>query len=269
LEKRSTLRIREVVLIRPSILALTVLLASGLGAQQAEVTGARFLESRTGLEALLEELRQTAGSNAYSSSLRERAREEAAVIERRLREGDFGLNDRIYLEVSVQGQPWFADTLRVLPGPAVRIAEIGAVELGGVLRSELEEHMLTELSRYLREPRVDAAESFIRVTVLGAVTTQGERHLPAETTLGESLTLAGLGASSDVEGVTISRGGEVLWDEDAVMEAVRQGRTLDQLSLQAGDEILIPEQEEGGRWLSAIQIGIGLISAISFILWRF
>lgn len=267
--QRSTLRTREVVLIRPGILALTFVLASGLGAQQPNVASARFLESRPELESLLEGLRQTAASTAYSSTLRQRAREEAAVIERRLRDGDFGVNDRIYLEVSVQGQPWFADTLRVTPGPAVRVGEIGEVELGGVLRSELQEHMLAELSRYLREPRVNAAESFIRVTVLGAVTTQGERHLPAETSLGEALTLAGLGGNSDVEGVTISRGGEVLWDEDAVLGAVRDGRTLDQMSLQAGDEIMVPELEERGRWLSVIQIGIGLISAVSFILWRF
>lgn len=256
-------------MIRFSTLALVLLLAGGLEAQQADLLDARFLETRAELQALLEELRQTSESTAYSSTLRRRAREEASVIERRLAEGDFGVNDRIYLEVSVMGQPWFADTLRVFTGPAVRFPEIGAVELTGVLRSELQGHIRTQLGQYLREPSVDAAESFIRMTFIGAVGVQGERHIPAGTSLGEALTLAGLGATSDLEGVTISRGGNVLWSEEAVMDAVRRGRTLDQMSLQAGDEISIPAQNESSRWLSVLQVGIGIVSAISLIIWRF
>ncbi|MDT8340079.1 MAG: hypothetical protein RQ751_01085 [Longimicrobiales bacterium] len=247
------------------LLALTLLLAPGLGAQQRDLADTRFLETRAELEALLGELRETAASTAYSAALRRRARDEANVIERRLQEGDFGVNDRIFLAVSVQGQPWFADTLRVFAGPAVRFVDLGDISLHGVLRSELGDHMATSLGRFLREPRVLEAESFVRLTFLGAVGGQGERHLPAASTLGEVLTQAGLGATSDFEGVTISRGGELLWSQDAVMEAVRRGRTLDQMSLQAGDEILIPAQQPPNRTLTLLQIGLGLLTSVVLI----
>ncbi|HSG49257.1 MAG TPA: hypothetical protein VLA43_15660 [Longimicrobiales bacterium] len=254
---------------RRFVLVLTLFLASGLSAQRPELVDTRFLESRAELESLLEELRLTAESTAYSSTLRRRARDEAEVIERRLQEGDYGVNDRIYLAVSVQGQRWFADTLRVFAGPAVRFPELGTVDLNGVLRSELADHMTVELSRYLREPRIDAAESFIRLTILGAVGGQGERYIPAEATLGTALTQSGLGATSNFEGTTIARGGETLWDQEAVADAIRRGRTLDQMSLQAGDEIQIPAQQSATRWLTWLQVGIGLATAVSVILWRF
>jgi len=251
------------------LLPLALCLATGVGAQQADLVDPRFLETREELQALLQELQQTAASTAYSSALRRRARDEAEIIERRLREGDFGVNDRIYLAVSVQGQAWFADTVRVEAGPVARLPEVGAVELGGILRSELREHMRAQLSRFLRDPQVDLAESFVRLTILGAVGGQGERYVPAQTTLGQALTQTGLATSSDLEGTTISRNGQILWNMEAGADAIRQGRTLDQMSLQAGDEIQIPARPTGNQWISWIQVGLGIVTAVTLIIWRF
>lgn len=250
------------------ISALFLLLtASALAGQQRPMTDAqRILESRAELEALLEELQQTAASTAYSETLRRRARDEARLIEQRLQTGDFRNGDRIYLSVSQGGQAWFADSLMVEPGPSVYIDPIGDVDLRGVLRSELEGHLLAELRRYLRDPTIREASPTIRLTITGGATQQGEIYFPAVALIGSAISQAGLPPSADVESIAIYRGGEVLWDEEAVALARQEGRTLDQLSLQAGDEIRIPVRTPGSNWVTYLQVGLGLITAVSIII---
>jgi protein involved in polysaccharide export with SLBB domain len=250
-------------------LLLVALLALPSAAQQGDLASTRVLESRAELEALLEELQATAESTAYSSSLRRRARDEARIVEERLRDGDFRVGDRVYLQVTLQGQPWMADTVRVVQGPSVFLPEIGEIELGGVLRSELSDHMRTALGRFLIDPRVEQASSFVRMGFTGAVMQQGELYVPAEALVGEALSAAGVAAGANLEEVTIRRSGEVLWDETAVAEARRQGRTLDQMNLRAGDEFDIPAQTAGAGWATVLQIGVGLLGTIGILLTAF
>lgn len=249
-----------------SILALVFSLTAPLEAQQTDLAATGVLETREELRALLAELEATASSTAYSSSLRDRARTEAELIAERLQRGDFRVGDRVFLLVSIQGQPLISDTLRVVQGPSVFLGEIGEIGLGGVLRSELRGHMADELSRYLRDPRIDQANTFIRLSFVGAVTQQGELYLPAEALMGEALNEAGVGSGGDLEEVTISRGGTILWDAEAVRMARREGRTLDQMSLQAGDEIQVPEAGGSGGWITIVQVAGGIIGSIGLLL---
>ncbi len=255
------------------ILAAALLGASGLGAQQttappgANLSDAqRMLETRADLEALLDELRSTAASTAYSESLRARARDEASLIEARLLEGDFRTGDRIFLSVALQGETWLADTLEVDPGPSVYVDPIGGVSLEGLLRSELRGHLQSELERFLRDPVIRAADPTIRLAFVG-VTEQGEVYLPAIARIGTAI--SGQAPTADFEGIEIYRMGELLWDAEAVAQARQQGRTLDQMSLQAGDEIRIPQRAEPRDWVTWLQVGIGLVTTLSIILWRF
>lgn len=223
------------------------------------------LETRAELEELLGRLTATAESSAYSSSLRERARDEARLIEERLRDGDFRVGDRIYLQVTFQGREFLSDTLRVVQGPSVYVGEIGEVELDGVLRSELPDHLDDYLARFVRDPSLDQVSTFVRLSFVGAVAEQGERYLPAESLIGEALNVGGVGADADLEGVTVQRGGEILWDEEAVRLARREGRTLDQMSLQAGDEIQVPAQATGTSWLTVAQVAAGIVGSLGLL----
>lgn len=239
------------------------LTATGVSARQGATGTSGILETRAELEALLEDLRSTATSTAYSSSLRRRARDQAAIIERRLREGDFGTNDRIFASISVQGQVWFQDTLRVRRGTSIQFPEIGAIDLAGVLRSELAEHLRAELSTYIRDPRVDQVSTFIRLQVSGAVALQGERYLAADLNFGEALAQAGLGPTADPDAVEVLRGEETLMDSDAVAEARQEGLTLDQMSLQAGDEIRIaPRDPPTQVWGTVLRWGAIVASSL-------
>lgn len=230
---------------------------------EGPLLNSRLLAGRAELEEQLEELRALASSSAYSSVLRERADEEAVLVARRLADGDFRAGDRIVL--TVPGEGLVADTLLVVAGPAVVFPEIGAIELAGVLRSELRPYLTRELGTFIRDPDVRQADVLVGVEFVGAVTSQGVHYVPAEAPLGDALRVPGLTGDADLEEVEIRRGGVVIWDKESVREAVQEFRTLDQLSLQAGDEVRVPSARRN-TWITWITVTASVIASITIIL---
>lgn len=199
--------------------------------------------TRSDLEALVDRYEISAASTGYSSELRQRARAEADLVRRRLAEGDFQVGDRIVL--FVQGEQRWSDTLMVEPGRAVSLQEIGAISLQGILRSELEPHLHAELSRHVRDPVV-RAESLIRLAVIGEVGRPGFTVLPASMLFEDALmAVGGPTRNADLDRLRIERSDRILWEKDELRDALVEGRTLDQLSLRAGDRIVIPAERRG------------------------
>jgi protein involved in polysaccharide export with SLBB domain len=199
---------------------------------------------RAELENLLTQYDIAAESDAYAGSTRARARRDAELIRDRLANGDFRLGDRIYLEV--EGEEDVPDSLTIEPGPKITLPRMGAISLAGVLRSELEAHLTKELGRYINNPRVRAT-SLIRLSFQGAVGSVGFYTVPADMLLTEALMQAGgPGATADLENMRIERSGLVLWEGDELEEVLAEGRTLDQLNLRAGDQIVLPAMPVGG-----------------------
>lgn len=257
------------------LLLLGLSMAPGLVAQEPNffVSSGREM-SRADLEASLRALEEAAAGDEYGSALRARARAEAEVLRRRLAEGDFRVGDRI--QVQVAGENWNASspgavqntvqvptpgapgvpsgrgsvgaTFTVQTGPAVKLPDMPAISLAGVLRSELEEHLTEEISRYIRMPEVQA-ESLIRVSVFGSVGSPGFFYPGAEQNIGDVIMLAG-GPASDAnyERIIVRRGQELLWDADPLQKAMAEGRTLDQLNFMAGDIIEVPQRAVGSVW---------------------
>ncbi len=211
-------------------------------------------------------------STAYSDALREQARAESELVRARLENGDFRVGDRISL--IVESEPTMTDTFVVAANTELRLPVIGAISLQGVLRSELTDHLTRELGRYIREPSVQAMP-LLRVGVIGTVGQQGFHMFPAPMLLSDALMSVGaLGANVNLEGIEIKRSGTVIWKGEAVRRALQEGRTLDQLSLQAGDEIEVGQRRNFGigsigqsaRALRWMVIGIpSLILAIARI----
>lgn len=226
------------------VLAVFLLVPAGAMAQAVldmDVRGAEL--GRDELTLLLERLEEAAAAPGYSSDLRGQAGREASYVRQRLENGDFRVGDRVVL--GVQGEPQLTDTLTVSSGRTIDLAQIGPVPLDGVLRSELEDHLRDVLSEYLREPEV-RAHSLIRIGVLGAVDAPGFYTLPASTLLEEALMSAGGPAGrADIDNVRVRRGQDVVWEGEMLQRAMIEGRTLDQLSLQAGDRIMVPERRPG------------------------
>lgn len=222
------------------------------------------VRTRAELEELLDAYQRVLESPAYSNSVKESTRVKAERIRERLEFGDFALGDRIAL--SVLGEPELPDTVTVQAGPRIVLPPFGDIPLGGVLRSEVEAHLTEALGQYIRDPDV-TARALMRLSVQGAVGAPGFYVVPAEMLLSEVIMVAGgPGQGTDLDGIEIERGEEVVLGDEAAREAIRQGMSLDQLNLQAGDEVVVPE-DSGGIWGRLGLIG-GAVSTAAFILFR-
>lgn len=220
-------------------LALSV---PALSAGQAPLTPIRLDIERAELTRLLAQYDALAGSIAYSEVLREEVRAQADIIRERLRTGDFRAGDQIALFVEgEQAVQW--DTLTVEAGPQIDVPAWGPITLDGVLRSELESHLSTEIGRFIQTPRVQA-RAFIRLAVMG-VGQPGFYTIPADVRLSDVVMLAGGPSGSDPGRIRIERGRDVLWSVEELLAPVADGRTLDDLALQAGDRIILPEGSAG------------------------
>lgn len=249
------MRFRSLTAAMIAAMALTLLGAPGSrAAAQSGAPDPRSLQlTREQLEQTLAEYERAATSPGYSSSLREQAEQEAALIRQRLEQGDFQVGDRIVL--IVRGEQRLSDTLTVEPGPRVTPADIDPIPLAGVLRSELQPYLQEVIARYVRDPIVEA-RSLIRLGVMGQVGRQGFYVLPASMLLENAIMAAGGPApNADLDELRIERGPDVVWEGAALADALVQGRTLDQLSLRAGDRIIVPE--EGG-----FLAGLGVLRTI-------
>jgi len=204
-------------------------------------------------------VRQAEATRAQLESLyaglspKERVYAEAVALKERLDEGDFQAGDRIILVV--RGDTALSDTFAVNANRGIELPNIGPVPLQGVLRSELQAHLEEVLSHYLKSPEITAT-SLIRIGVIGQVGRPGFLYLPATTVLADAFTAAGgLTPTSNLKKVQITRNGQVLVEAQAVQNALANGRSLDQMNMQSGDEILVGEKTSGGLARGIILIG--------------
>lgn len=215
--------------------------ASGQAILEMDVRGTEL--TRQELTHLLERLEEAASAPGYSRELRSQAAREAAYVRDRLQNGDFRVGDRVVLTVA--GEPQLSDTFTVTGNQTLDLPQIGPIPLDGVLRSELESHLRDALGEYLRDPDI-RAHALIRIAVLGAVGSPGFYTLPASALLEEALMAAGgPGAGSDIDNLHVRRGESIVWEGDLLQRAMVEGRTLDQLSLRAGDRIVMPQRRPG------------------------
>jgi polysaccharide export outer membrane protein len=225
-----------------SVFAAAVLAASGTLEAQEVGTGmdpGRIQVTRADLHTMLERLDQAASSRTYSKPVRDKASAEAAMIRERLVQGDFQVGDRIALVV--EGEPTLSDTFSVLEPRVLRLPVVGDVPMTGVLRSELETHIQAYLAKFMREPVV-RARSLIRLALLGEVTKPGFYVMPTDIVLSDALMLAGgPTGSAKMKKVRIERDGDAIWHDEALQQALAEGRTLDQLNLRAGDQVVMPK----------------------------
>jgi hypothetical protein len=71
--------------------------------------------------------------------------------------------------------------------------------------------------------------------------------------------------TSNLDGMRIERGVEVMMEGDDVQEALRRGFSLDQLNMQAGDQLLLPQSSPGG-FLTNIGVIVGLVASVTLII---
>ena len=213
------------------------------------------MATRADLTALADRLERGSGEE----------RTQAAVVRGRLREGDFRPGDRISLVI--EGNVTLADSaVAVSSGPKITLPDIGDIPLAGVLRSELQNHMKTQLARFVRDARVRATP-LVRVSMLGPVARPGFYFMPADIPISEAVMRAGGPAgTADLSRSVIRRGTDELYDSRNTQTAINEGLTLDQLSLRSGDEIVVGTQSTK-NWqsvASVISVVTSIVIAISY-----
>lgn len=217
--------------------------------------------TRPELQQMLERFEQTASEHAYSASLRQQAAEDAAMIRQRLQEGDLRAGDRVALVV--ERFPELTDTFNIGAGRAIVLPEIGEISLIGVLRSELQPYLTERLSRFINDPVVHA-RSLVRLEIIGAVVRPGFYTVPSDVLVGDALMVAGGPlAAAQLDRITIQRGNEEIWSGERMREAIIEGRTLDQLSIRAGDGIHVPQRSSR---LETLRNGAFIITGIASLI---
>ncbi len=249
--------------------AATVLTASVLRDAPAQVSAADSLIAMLGatqrsgvtraeLEASLVEMDKIVRSEGYSGALKDIKRAEAALIRQRLAEGDIRPGDVI--RMGVPNDASLTGSFVVTPNRTIVVPSLGAIPMDGILRSEVEPHLLKHISRFLRDPVV-LAEAQISIAIFGGINKEGFFVVPASAQLTEVLMQAGGGpkGSAKLDKSSIQRAGKEIVSSAAFSLALREGRTLDQLNIQAGDEIRVGDS----RNRSTVTRGFAFVTGIA------
>lgn len=238
-------------------MGLMLALASAAEAQIVRQPSA--MTSRAEIEAAVARADSIIASPGYSSRIKDARRREAALLRTRLAEGDLGPGDQVIL--TVENEKDLTGTFVVSPARTITLPTIGDISFKGVLRSEVEAYLTTELGKYLREPRVHA-QTTLRLSVLGAVGRPGFYQVASGLMLADAIMASG-GPATGIDPATtrIERQGTELLSKESVAAALQQGRTLDQLGLRAGDEILVGGERTSRPKSSFGSVALPLLTA--------
>ena len=89
--------------------------------------------------------------------------------------------------------------------------------------------------------------------------------MPANMLLGEALMAAGgPNANAVLDDLHIDRGSQRFLEGEAVQEAMQNGLTLDQLNLQAGDQIVLPERSNSAVWKNVLTV-LTAVGSLGFL----
>ena len=265
----------------PVTLALGVLALCGLTRSEAQTASPaaaahRLTQRRADLEERLRRLVGMAATGRYENGVSAAVvRAETTYIQRRLREGDFRVGDRVLLAVEDPEPPLtgaatpvvksseqqLSDTFTVGSLQELTLPVVGVVSLRGVLRTELEPRLTVEIARYIRDPVVHA-RALVGLALSGELARPGYYSVPADAVIPAVLMAAG-GTTHETKlnKLKIQRNGQTIWEGDAPRRAIAAGSTVDDLELQPGDAIVVPRSGSiGGLYgpaqLVAVLLGI-------------
>lgn len=222
----------------------------------ARTSGPR-MATRPELTALLDSL-QNAYSMIRDNEQRGTVMTSIATIGRRLREGDVHPGDVVSLRVTNETR-WTTD-FTVTPTRTIELESIDPIDLSSVLHVEVEETIARHLARYLREPRIQV-DVLKRIGVTGFVQNPGFYTITGTSLVSDAIMLAGgPGAGGNVSKIQFRRLGTRL---DIGEQVVWQSMSLDDLGVQSGDEMYVPQA--GSSFGRALLVGLGILATVTFI----
>lgn len=238
-------------------LAFVAALAAGIVCPSAEgQSGYAFPRRTFETRAEIEERVRTAETASNKN--------EADRLRFRLAHGDFNAGDRIFVTFQ-QGAAMLSDTMTVQSAKRLILPQMGEFNLDGVLRSELADKLRAHLANYLKDPVVKAVP-LVRLGLVGQVNRPGYYYTTTDIPLNDVLMQAGGPThNADLGKVKVRRVGGVMFDEASTAIAFRDGMSVDNLSMQSGDEIEIGQRRRTNWGMiiplatSAVSIGLALV----------
>ncbi len=215
-------------------------------------------------------LEQQVASGAVRGKKAERARASLTSIKERLTSGDFQVGDRFVITVRMDSVR--ADTASVRDSLRVSLLNLPDLSLAGTLRSELNDRVNSHVARYVRNAEVRTSV-LTRIAIFGAVARPGFYYASPDRPVSELVMIAGGPApQANLEQFEIVRGRRTLLSSKNSREAIKAGRTLEQLDVQSGDEVRIA-QKRRINWQIIIQllfISTSLFfAAFNFLQWYY
>ena len=213
----------------------------------------------------------------YAASLEQRAKAEkdptrraellriAAVVRARLTQGDFLPGHRILLFVG--GDSALVDTFTVRSDQKLQLPDLPDISLAGVLDSELQGYLKTQLAQYIRDPDV-RAQALLRVSVSGDVGSPGFYSVRTDTPVSDVImTAGGPSGSADMSKVVLRRGKDVVVKKDGIQEAFRSEMTMTDIGARPGDELYVPAKPQGSNWQKFAAVTASITGIAWAIMW--
>ena len=183
----------------------------------------------------------------------------AAAIRQRLHDGDFQVGDRIL--VVMISDALHRDTVVVRSGRTLELPGMVVVPVAGVLRSELQERVSSEVLKYVKAQRIEVTP-LMRVGVLGAVARPGYFAFASDVALSDVIMGAGgPTVTADLGKTTVRRHNQVFRTANETSKAITSGMTLDQFGLSAGDEVVVGQRRDLGPG-----VVLGMLGAFASVL---
>ena len=244
------------------------MLAAVLVLTPALVTGAQSPMGETRRQATRAEIElavkasDAAALQAPDEKTRMKHRADAAALRARLTNGDFAPGDRIMLEVV--GDTVLTDTFTVRGDRILPLANVAEVSLQGVLDSELEAWLTRELLKYIRQVTLTATP-LVRLSLIG-FQQSNFYTLPVDRAITDVISAAGGWAPQVAwEKTVVRRAGTVVLDAKATGDAIRQGKTVGDMSLRDGDELFAPAAAAASfNWQNALAV-VSSLTGIYFL----
>ena len=190
---------------------------------------------------------------------------QAQLIRKRLAEGDFQPGHRILLFVA--GDSALSDTFTVRGDQKLQMPNLPEISLAGVLDSELQPYLQTELAKYIRNPSV-RAQALVRVLVSGDVANPGFYPIRTDTPVSDVIMNAGGPSSSaDVKKTELRRGSSVVVNRDGIQTAIRSEMTMSDIGARPGDELYVPANPTGSRWAKIAAMTATITGIIWTVIW--
>lgn len=247
--------------------ALTVLLAgvANTGTAQPTPVAGSQRATRAELASRVATLEQQLAAGRLGGDARKRIDGEIARLRTRLQQGDFRVGDRFV--ITIRQDTVRSDTASVRDSLLVAIQNLPDVSLAGVLRAELDDKLNAHVARYLRNATVRTSV-LTRVAVMGTVASPGFYYVSPDRPVSDVIMLAG-GPAEDAKlnEIEIHRGSETILKKKDAKRLVEEGRTLEQLDVQSGDEIRVPKKRRF-NWQVITQI-ILVASTLFFAILQF